>query len=248
MSETTPIWKAEHVRVSLFSRELWATDISKFIVDSTGLEVVETTTRPANAENSAVAKIDSKTLFEVRQQLNRIDFVIRPKFDVSIEDGLPLLDDATVEMERLAHWVFPWITTQPTNVVRVAIGCAGLLPMRDNKETYAKLAQLLPMVTFSPEDSDFQLRINRPIFSKSVDVKINVLATWAAVNVTAGLIGMGSNVATPMLSASQSSFVQCHLDVNTDAVRTDPIDVAKLPKLLEEVLAISEKLFKNSQK
>lgn|GEM_PF-4274333 len=241
MADLPQIWKADHVRVTLFSRELWTVNQSSFLTGIVGVEVDSTSSRPAMAESSTGAVLDAFRRVEIKQQMNRLDFVVQPRLDQIPEDGPPLLQDAVSEMRTLVGWVAAWMGKQPPEVIRIAIGAGAVLNGLDRDWTYRKLGALLPMIQLDPvRHRDFQLRLNTPVLSHHVpSLEINALATWSAMFMQVGFFGVGGPAQLPGLGMSQKHFVHCALDVNTDAVRTEPLPVEVLVPTLDEVLNVS---------
>lgn len=247
MPNDSPTWQADHVRVTLFRRELWDIDPAK-IIDGIGVPVDATGSRPAFAEKTASASVDTITRIEIKQTINRLDWILLPRVEQVFEaagpgPGVALMADASYELDRLILWVSQWLSSVDDPITRIAVGCGAMLPAKDRDWSYEKLAQLLPIKLDSKRDSDFQLRLNRPLISSTVGgLTVNVLASWASVQFTSSFVGIVGGSSGPISQLGQDHFVQAALDVNTDANRVEALPKENLTGLLNELKAISLRL------
>jgi hypothetical protein len=189
------------------------------------------------SERTAAASVGQKSRIEIKRTLNRLDFIVQPRMDALQELIPPLIQDAVAQLKTFVDVTNEWVRGQAVPVTRIAIGCGAMLEADGVVPAYTKVAALLPLLKIDPLlHRDLQLRLNSPVRSVSMEeLPINVLGTWSVLFMS---LGMGD----PRVAGNFSNtrhFVQCAVDVNTDAHRTAPIPAANLDALFSELFGLT---------
>lgn len=222
-------WKADHLRVSLFSNLAWDTSLAKVFADVFGVDPESTSQKPSSGEATAAGNW-SPGRVEIKQTINRIDCILQPLPPNSPE--MPLLLDIGVLLPQFSSLLGKWAMGQQQEVVRIALGCGALLEAEDVRSSYLKLRELVRVIDVDVERfRDMQFQVNLPIQSRVFpELILNRLTRWSAVKVQAGLITGG---ATQPFLARQ--FSVCAIDFSTDGDRTIPLPNMEIGPLLEEL-------------
>lgn len=235
--EMNTTWSADHLRISLFSGEVWSESADKVFLGVFGIPPEEFTSRPASNETSAVGDWEGLRL-EVKRTFNRIDFIVR---DVSTEEvaPMPLIKDIKSVLSKFSVLIAKWACIQPDGVIRIAIGCNAFLLSESVRDSYIKLKSLIKVIDIDVERfREFRFQVNLPKTSLvSSDIIINRLSHWGSIAMRAALLGIDA----PRYF-DEKNYVSCSLDVNTDGERTQPIDGELLERLVEELSLICSEI------
>lgn len=225
-------WSADHLRVSLFSSDIWSVSAELIFSNVFGGSPETITNKPAANEVSAVGNWDGLKL-EVKRAFNRIDFIV--KNEPSEAEPLPFIRDITSVLPKFSSQIAKWASTQPQELVRIALGCNAFLLSQSVEDSYVKLRNLIKVIDVDVDRfKEFRFQVNLPITSSvSPDISINRLSHWASIALRAALLG----VDTPRYFDNKH-YVSCSLDVNTDSERTQPINGVLVEKLTEELSQI----------
>ncbi len=221
-------WKANHLRISLFSDIVWDVAAEKIYLDVFGLEPEETSQKPTSGEATAIGDWSSGRMV-VKRTINRIDFVLQPIVGTAPE--IPLLSDIGRTLTKLSSLVAKWTSQQAQDVVRIAVGCGAYLPVADTDESYRTLRDLIRVIKIDAERfRDLQFQVNLSIQSKTEpELRLNRITNWASVRMEASFLSPGA------LQPMQSQyFSTCTVEVNTDAPRTTPIEKNTVELLIDE--------------
>lgn len=221
-------WKANHLRISLFSDKAWDDAVEKIYLDVFSIEPEEVSQKPAAGEATATGNWSSGRML-VKRILNRIDFVLQPVPGPDPE--LPLLSDIGSIFPQLSSLVASWALRQAQDVNRVAVGCGAFLPADDTNESYRTLRDLIRVIKIDPERfHDFQFQVNLHLQSKvDPDLQLNRITNWTSMKMEAAFINQG---ASQLIQSKY--FSVCTAEVNTDAARTSPIQKNIVPLLIDE--------------
>ena len=225
-------WSADHLRVSLFSKDVWSTpaeDIFSNVFEGSPETI---TNKPTVNEFSAVGSWEGLRL-EVKRTFNRIDFVVQAM--PSETEPMPLIKDVQLVLPRVSSRIARWVSTQSQGVVRIALGCNALLLSQSNEDSYVKLKNLIKVIDVDVgRFKEFRFQVNLPSPSSvSPDITINRLSNWASIALRSALLGIDA----PQFF-DDKNYVSCSLDVNTDGERNLPITVDLIEKLTEELSLI----------
>ena len=224
-------WRADHLRVSLFSGVLWNAEPASVLADAFGVQPESTSQKATVGESNAVGRWASLRV-EVRRTINRFDFILQPIPDLQQDGHVPSMSGLEELFPRFTSAVGRWITGQSQEVIRVAVGCGGLLATDDVAQTYLKLKQLVKVVEIDADRfRDMQFQVNLPVHAKTdPDLLLNRITSWTSIRVEAKLIGPAAEQAL-----APSHFVTCTIDINTDAARTAPFEMRVVGDLLAEM-------------
>lgn len=221
-------WKANHLRISLFSDKAWDAAVEKIYLDVFGIESEEASQKPAAGEATATGNWSSGRML-VKRIINRIDFVLQPVPGPDPE--LPLLSDIGSIFPQLSSLVAAWTLRQAQDVNRVAVGCGAFLPAGDTNESYRTLRDLIRVIKIDTERfHDFQFQVNLHLQSKiDPDLLLNRITNWTSLRMEGSFINLG--VSQPIQS---KYFSACTAEVNTNSARTTPIQKNIVPLLIDE--------------
>lgn len=225
-------WSADHLRVSLFSNVVWSTPAEDIFSNVFGNSPETITNKPAGNEALAVGSWGELRL-EVKRAFNRIDFVVQAM--PSDTEPMPLIKDVKLTLPKFSSQIAKWASTQPQELVRIALGCNALFLSQSVEDSYFKLRDLIKVINVDVDRfKEFRFQVNLPKTSSvSTDISINRLSHWSSIGLRAALIG----VEAPQYF-DEKYYVSCALDVNTNGERTLPITRGLVEKLTEELSQI----------
>jgi hypothetical protein len=234
-------WRADHLRVSLFSGANWEFEPSAVFAGVFGIQPESTSQKAPLGESSAVGSWDSLRV-EVKRTLNRVDFIVQPVPDPQQVAQLTTLSNVGELFPKFTSIVGQWIAAQTQEITRLAIGCGALLPTDDVAQSYLKLKQLIRVVEIDAERfRDMQFQVNLPVKATTVpELLLNRISSWAS-------IGVHVKLMTPIAEhlAATSYFTTCSIDVNTDAAQTVALEASLLPLLLGELCQKAIEILEN---
>lgn len=223
-----PFWKADHLRISLFSDKPWDVDPVKIFTEVFASDP-ETSSQKIAAGEATAAGIWSSGRVEIRRTINRIDCLLQPALPTHAE--LPLLSDVEALLPAFTALLSNWVQSQPQDVVRIALGCGGVMDVVDIKEGYIKLRDLVRVIKIDVDRfSEFLFQVN--LSKQSInqpELLLNRLTTWSVLQAQMGIIG-----GHPM-AVQNRSLCTCVIDINTDANRSIPLEKRGIGKLLNEM-------------
>ena len=230
-------WKADHLRLSLFSDKSWETAPEVIYLAIFGEQPESVGQKPMLGEATAEGIWKSKQV-SVRKQINRLDIVMQPAVTATPE--MPaLLSSIDTLLPTLATATAKWCSANEQDIFRIAVGCGGMLEVHDRNENYRTLYELVKAIKIDVDRfKDFNFQVNLPVTSLSVEgLTINRLSNWSALEMHTGIFGAGStNI------AATSHFCRCISDVNTDGERTSSLPKDKIQTLIDEMSNLSIKI------
>lgn len=228
MQGMIPFWKADHLRISLFSDKFWNVDPAIIFTEIFAL-VPETSSNTRATGEAVAVGVWSSNRVEVRRTINRIDCILLPT--PTSQPELPLLSDVASLLPVFTSKLSDWAQNQTQEVVRIALGCGGILEVADITEGYKKLRDLVRVIKIDVDRfRDFSFQVNLSTQSKGQqELLLNRLTTWAVVQAQLGIIG------GPSTAVQNRSLCTCVIDINTDANRTIPLEKSGIKKLLDEI-------------
>lgn len=179
-------------------------------------------------------------------QATRIDWlmtpVIKPTEDIS---GFPTFDKLSGALKTFRELLEPWIRECP-ETKRIAMGSVLILPVQDREDGYKMISKFLPFVQLDPKNSqDFSYSINRPRTSKSglERLIINRLNRWTVARF-AGIQLQGEIPGNLRVTETSGDWSACRveLDINTHAERKDALQRECVPKVFNELIALTEEI------
>lgn len=223
-------WSADHLRVSLFTSDVWSVPAESIFSGAFGAEPETITNKPAASESSAAGTWNEMRL-EVKRAFNRIDFILQAVPTEAL-GPMPMIQDAVAVLPKFSSLVAKWASTQAQGVVRIALGCNAFLQSQNVEDSYVKLKDLIKVISIDVDRfKEFRFQVNLPKSSSvAPEIVVNRLSHWASVALRAALIGVDA----PHYF-DDKHYVSCSLDVNTDGERTEPINSALVEKLTEEL-------------
>lgn len=223
------LWKADHLRVSLFSNKPWDVAPEAIYADVFANAPDATSQKPAAGEAIASGNWSSGRV-EIKRTINRIDCILQSPLPTKPE--LPLLSDVEALLSQFASLLSGWATNQSQDVVRIALGCNGLMSVTDVNEGYRKLHEMVRVINVDAERfRDMQFQVNLPAQSKSdQELLLNRLTTWSTVQVQAGIFGPGA-----VHAVENAHYCVCSIDINTDGDRTIPLLKSGIGVLINEM-------------
>lgn len=229
-------WKAEHVRLSLFSADAWPGDaqtIFKNVVDAEPESIVH---KPAAGESSATGVLDGVSL-EVRHAFNRVDMFLKPV--VPEVPQFPLLQNIDAHLRVLIERA-SIIFENNNNIIRVALGANALLEVSGPAEAYSRVSEFTDLRVKYETHRDLNFQVNTPQQSSVCqELDINRLTIW-----NCPTIGVLIPDASGDLS-SRAVFTGCLSDMNTDGRRKIPIASIHLKSLFNELLLQMASVYRN---
>jgi hypothetical protein len=222
-------WSADHLRASLFSNALWPISADVIFSEVFGYPPETTIKKAASNEVSATGNWEG-LIIEVKSAFNRLDFTVTST--PSESEPLPFIKEVQPTLMKLTSTISKWASSQPQELVRIAIGCNAFLQAQNVEDSYSKLKSLIQVIEVDVDRfKEFRFQVNLPITSSiSNDISINRLSHWSSIGLRAALIGIDS----PNYF-NETHYVSCSLDVNTSAERTYPINRESIEKLTEEL-------------
>lgn len=222
-------WKADHLRVSLFSNKPW--DVApEAIFAGVFANAPEATSQKLSAGEATASGNWSSGRVEIKRTINRIDCILQPPLPTQPE--LPLLSAIDALLPQFASVLAEWATNQSQDVVRIALGCNGLMSVTDVNEGYRKLHDMVRVINVDAERfRDMQFQVNLPAQSKSdQELLLNRLTTWSAIQVQAGIFSPGA-----VQAVENRHYCVCSIDINTDGDRTTPLFKSGIGVLIAEM-------------
>lgn len=229
--ESIASWKADHLRVSLFSKNNWTVDVSDLFRSVFKIDAEELVQRSGAAEVTASANLPHFRA-EIKRVFNRIDCVIQPLIPTTPD--FPLLDGIDKLMSEFVADFSSWASNQTEEILRIAVGGGGLLQVADVKSGYLKLKELVRTVNVDVDRfRDFQFRVNIPKQAECINnFNINRLSTWSVIQIHAGIVmGVGNPI------QENGCYCACIVDVNSDGDNKEALPREKITLLFEELRA-----------
>lgn len=225
MTNTPLNWKADHLRVSLFSAQVFEEPVEKIYADVFGAGAIEINQKPATGESSALgAHEDLKT--EVRRSFNRVDIILQPKDLFSLEASL--INDIQPGIETLKSLVLNFIKNRE-DLIRIAIGGNFLYEVASPVEGYKKLSEMTRQNFDYEKHRDVVFQVNFPTPSSSIQgLVINRLTHWACPFLTI-------NHVSESMKSKTHYFCGCLADINTHPENKTAISNQFYPPLLDEL-------------
>lgn len=222
-------WKADHLRYSLFGERPWDVSPEKIFADVFSV-APDTTSQQLAAGKSMASGNWSAGRIEVHRTINRLDCFLRPTPAPQFE--MPLLSSLGTLLPEFTALLANWTMQQSQEVVRIALGCGGLLAAESVEDSYRKLREMIRVISVDAERfRDFQFQVNLRTKSKNdVDLLLNRITNWSAVQFQATLSGAG----IPQ-TVQTMHFCACAIDVNTDGDRTTPLNKNTIRPVVEEL-------------
>jgi hypothetical protein len=226
-------WLAEHVRISLFSSDVWP-DASIAFSTAFGPEPAHSSANRLAGEASASGKIGGVSA-EVKTFVNRIDFILRADAPMAIGAGL----DFPAALDMLQPKVIDYLESAQSfpDVHRIAVGTQAFIKMDSARDALQYLAKTLhDFIRIDSEAmDDFNLYLNIPRASLCVpDLRINRLCQWSPQEYQVSLVG-SHQIIGAALNATTNAFCVIQPDVNTDAKRQKKFERAELKLLCNEL-------------
>lgn len=229
-------WKAEHVRLSLFSNGTWPGNAGEIFRNIFKIEPESIVQKPAAGESIATGAVDHFA-YEVRHAFNRVDVFLKA---ISTDiPSFPLLEDIEGSMHLLASSA-SLIFKDNENIIRVAIGANGMLEVLTPSDAYKKLSFFTGLRLDYDIHRDVNFQINTPTKS-SIDseLTINQMTVWNCP--TFSVVSLN---APPVSFPSRSYFCGCLTDLNTDGDRRTTLNVNSLEKILDELIAKAADIYR----
>lgn len=166
----------------------------------------------------------------------RIDWVLSPY--PTDEPSLAIIGPFEKEVSQFVDLLKGWLSKQ--QVQRIALGAILLIPVKEKKEGYQRLAKFIPNVKLDVDNmSDFSYRINRPRNSRiRSDLLLNRIQTWSVMLSKKAQFSFGAQP----FAVLGPDFYACRLemDLNTAA---DYLGILENPEtLLEELKVLGEEI------
>lgn len=223
-------WSADHLRVSLFSSDVWSATAESIFSAAFASEPESITKKPSALESSAVGSWGSLRL-EIKRTFTRIDFILQAVPTETV-GPMPMIQDIKTVLPEFSSLVAKWASTQTQGVIRIALGCNAFLQAQSVEDSYVKLKKLIKVIDIDTDRfKEFRFQVNLPKPSSVLpEIVVNRLSQWASVGVRAALLG----IEAPRYF-DDKYYVSCSLDVNTDGERTQPINSDLLERLTEEL-------------
>ncbi|CAM3497557.1 hypothetical protein [Paracidovorax anthurii] len=231
MTNTPLNWKADHLRVSLFSAQVFQEPVEQIYANFFGAEAIEINQKPATGESIA-SGIYEELKTEVRRSFNRVDIILQPETLFSLEASL--IDDIYSNIEALKKLTLNFIETRE-DLIRIAIGGNYLYEVASPTEGYKKLSEMTRQNFDYGKHKDVVFQINFPTPSKSIQgISINRLTHWACPFLTINHVSEAPESKTHF-------YCGCLADINTHsedkAVINNQFFIPLLNELASEMLA-----------
>lgn len=225
MTNTPLNWKADHLRVSLFSAQVFEDPVEKIYTEVFGSGALEIKQKPASGESSAFGSYEElKT--EVRRSFNRVDIVLQPKELFSLEASL--IDDVYSSIEALKKASLRFMKARE-DLIRIAVGGNYLHEVSGPAEGYKKLSEMTRQNFDYEKHRDVIFQINFPTPSNTVqNLTINRLTHWACPFLTI-------NHVSDSLKSKTHYFLGCLADINTHPDNKTAIENQFYAPLLDEL-------------
>jgi len=226
-------WKAEHVRLSLFSDGAWPGNAGEIFRNILNVEPESIVQKPAAGESIATGAEDTFA-YEVRHAFNRVDVFLKAiPTDVP---SFPLLEDIERSMRLLASRASV-IFKDNVNIIRIAIGASGMLEALTPSDAYKQLSFFTSLRLNYDVHRDVNFQINIPTESSIVSgLTVNQLTVWNCPVVSLGTY--------PVATPSRSYFCGCLTDLNTDGGRITPLNASSLEKILDELISKAAEIYR----
>ena len=233
-------WSADHLRVSLFSTQIWAIPSDELFQFITETPPDTVTSRPASHEMSSTGVWQSM-LFEVKRSVNRLDFIIQ----ATPQEGatIALFENVNDVLTILTKKISDWIGTQEQGINRIAIGWNAYKSEENAKEAYCTLKDFVKILTIEDNKfKDFNLQVNIPVASSSIpEITINRLTNAAVILVRSELVGLENS----NKFFDEKFFFTCRLDINTSAERIENIPINSIGGLIAELCESANNILVN---
>lgn len=233
-------WKADHVRISLFSNDVWpgsAEGIYKTVFSSAPESIIQ---KP-NAGESIATGTSGSLGFEVRHAFNRVDLFFKAHaLDAPVFLPIENIENQIQSIASKAQTLYK----DNKSIIRIAVGATGLFEVNNGSEAYEKVSELTGLNLNFSKHRDLHFQINIPQDCKVYpELKINQMTVW-----NCPAIGQFS----PDLSMSNASirkfFCGCMTDINTDGDRKTPIPEQHLDSIFKELTAAALSIYQNGIK
>jgi hypothetical protein len=148
---------------------------------------------------------------------------------------------------RFRKLMLKWLGDCPT-LNRVAFGAILLLPADSLSDAFRRLEDFLPAVKIDPERTqDLSYRINRPRHSRHKDVNLNInrLSTWTALQMLGTVVEVPAGVRGPVTvkqTLPPQNLCRLELDINTIAEHTQEIEKCFLADIFGELVDYANEL------
>lgn len=223
-------WKAEQIRIVLFSDSSWSTASDVIYQEIFGLDPLEITEKRATGESNASGSNEDGQVSIIRT-INRLDVVLQAAPGDTVFPAL--ISNIDVRLQRLLAAISSWVLTQNQSIVRVAVNGRMLLQTESVEESYSKLKEYIQVVQIDADRfRDFQFQVNLRKQSNSVaGLQINRLTSWASLVVGVGLMQPGLS----MQQGLERHYCNCSTDINSDREYTSPFSPSEVAALLREM-------------
>lgn len=240
-------WIVPTLRCTVFA-ETPLDDPGSWWKDLTGEPPEQDIRRPKESLIQQEGVVDGKKLILVIQ-LNRITWqLFASEKDLGEQDEVafpPTVGTLAQASEKLIALINPWFKQSPP-VSRLAFGCTLHRKVRDMKEGYRALNELLPAVNVDYRNSsDFLYRINRWRKSKTgvPDLRINRLSTWSVVRQFREMVTIPDSSMTRSLRLMFTAC-QLELDINTVPEHSEILPQEALPDIFDELVGFGREIAK----
>lgn len=225
MTNTTKNWKADHLRVSIFSTRIIQESVESIYETVTGVLPADINQKPATGESIATGIFD-ELRFEVRRSFNRVDFIIQPIPLPTLQ--VSLIRDLESCIKKLKQTTYKYIGNKD-DLIRIAFGGNHLYEVENPVEAYKKLSSLTGQNFIFGKHKDVIFQINIP--SKSTakpGLSINRLTHWVSPTITINQISEST-------ASKTHFFCGCVADFNTDAENKSTFEPKYLEPIIEEL-------------
>jgi hypothetical protein len=185
-------------------------------------------------------------LLTVATDVLRIVCAASPRIDLQeVPASVPTLGRFVDETGWFVNLISRWLQRQSPSLKRLAF-TAKLIRYADSRdELYNVLSRYLHDVDVSPRSSDLLYRINkrRPSATLPGRLEINRLSTWAAMKFTISTQGvLASGETIPAFEPVDRDACVMDLDINTDQEFSGSFELAQLPQLFRELVALGTEI------
>ncbi len=182
------------------------------------------------------SKKEQKLILKVH--LVKIDLILEPKEPILISPPeLNMLGDLEPSVDTFKKIIDQFLNKSESlpNLTRIAFGASLFKSVSDREEGYQILSKLLPFTIDSKNTYDFNLQINKPTKSSTLNgLLINRLTKWGVLNAKAELVSSANP--DNIVHFSEKWLNHLELDINTDKDHTDSFDPKKINDLFRELV------------
>jgi len=229
-------WKAETLRVSLFS------NAPTPVTDEDWLSVTgqtENYTRQAIGGGYIFSGQFDNSQLTFSGISNRVDIIQSPisANPLGPDVTLPTIGPWDVAREKFVSFTSEWMKNRKLPIVRIAFGSVLLSPAASGRACHEALKALLSSVSVDPENMrELSFRINWPTNSKVIDrLLINRITNWSALELFVATMLLGP--APSATTRSRAYAVRLEMDHNTDEARSEPFDHAQVLPIYKELVS-----------